>query len=77
MAGMTDRRDWHREISASIADRLIDGIVRLFVTEPVAASAGVLLVVGAISNSGLAAFLSFVIASLFAWQLQARRLPSR
>jgi hypothetical protein len=52
---------------------LIDGTHRLILAEPVAASAGVLLIVGALSDSGLAAIVSFVIAMLFASQLRARR----
>ena len=74
MTDVTNRGDWHPEKrSTSIADRLIDGTHRLILAEPVAASAGVLLIVGALSDSGLAAIVSFVIAMLFASQLRVRR----
>jgi hypothetical protein len=72
MTDMTNRGDWRPEKSTSLADRLIDGTLRLFLTEPVAASAGVLIIVAALSNSGLAGFVAFAIAMLFASQLRAR-----
>jgi len=68
----TERRRWHGEDSATPADRLIDWLTRLFIIEPIAASAGVLLIVGALSNSGAAGFVGFVIALLFASQLRKR-----
>lgn len=71
MADMTGQGDW-RPQKSSPADRLIDGTLRLFLTQPVAASAGVLLVVAALSNSGLAGFIAFAIALLFASHLRRR-----
>jgi hypothetical protein len=73
MTDATDRGDWERQKATSAADRLIDWMHDLFLAEPVAASAGAMLVVGALSGSGVAAFAGFVIAMLFASQLRARR----
>jgi hypothetical protein len=72
MTDIPHRDDWRPEKPATPADRLIDGTLRLFLAEPVAASAGVLLVVSALSNSGLTGFAAFVISMIFASQLRAR-----
>jgi hypothetical protein len=72
MADTTDHPGWPPRGSGSPADRLLDATLRLFVAQPVAASAGVLLVVAALSNSGLAGFVGFAIAMLFASHLRAR-----
>lgn len=72
MSDTADRRPWSSGNARAPADRLIDGAHRLFVFEPVAAAAGVALVAGALSGSGLVGFIGFVVAMLFASQLRVR-----
>ena len=59
-AGMSidySHRDYENETRGSAVDRLLAYLTRLFVEEPVAASVSAGLILGALTNSGLAIFI--------------------
>ena len=58
---------------SSPTDRLVHYVCRLFICEPVAASAVVLVLVGAFTESASAGWVGFAAALLLASQLQRRR----
>ncbi len=72
MSDSTERGEWRSQPESSPADRLIGRMYFFFLTDPVAASAVVLMLAGALSGSGLVAWIAFAVSMLVAAHLRHR-----